>query len=288
MRNRPGSCLLILCATVLLGLVTASRAASLEVEINGRDFYGTLFVEGGEVYAPLDVVGPLILGSDFGYEDYDMVLRRATYHFTPPGKTRVRQGVSPCIKRGVAVYVPLKSLVVQAGGSYALSGTIVKIAYPPVSVVAPTPVSRPSPSPTTVAGLPSRTGPAPLAPEAALMAARHANQGVLRPGGLIRRIELFHPVSPDPSEAIPRTDLAGLKVFVKKLAPRDQVWIAMWNGPEVGGAPAFEKHLQGFRGQELQENCFFVRLTLPVEPGWHTVKVDLNHRESAVYRFITY
>jgi hypothetical protein len=117
---------------------------------------------------------------------------------------------------------------------------------------------------------------------------RTANQNALPSAGLIEKMEVYHPVSPDPSDVIPRTDLAGLKVYLRRLAAGDHVEVELWRGRSAAGKPVFSRSLTGFRGQELEERAIFVRLPLTVEPGWHTVRVVVNQGGAVDYRFITY
>lgn len=145
--------------------------------------------------------------------------------------------------------------------------------------VRPSPITLESPSPTPqMAGDPK---------EIALAEVKSANRDALNPTGLIQKVEVYHPGFPDPSDAIPKTEVAGLKVYVKQLAPSDTVNVQMWPNRDGGGEPAFKTQLSGFHGEELEQNAFFVRLPLTMAAGWHTVRLEYNH-EAVVYHFVTY
>ncbi|MBM3461208.1 MAG: hypothetical protein FJX76_03810 [Armatimonadetes bacterium] len=267
---------------LILVLAVAARAATPILEINGREFYGSLYTDSGELCGPLDVVGPLLLGSSFAIENYDVVLRKATFHYTPEGASApVKASVSSCAKRGAAVYAPLKPLLKEVAGSYEATADTVRVAYPPAGTAV-----RPTAPTATV--IPKVSVGAPLTPELALLEAQTANRDAMTGARAIKRVEVYHPVSPEPADAIPRTDVAGLKIYVAGLADRDQAWVAMWNSREPAGDALFRKHIKGFRGQDLVEGWFFVRLPLATEPGWHTVDIDLNHKDRVRYRFVTY
>jgi len=281
----------------LLALPLRLAAATPVLEINGREFFGSVYTDGGEPLGPLDVVGPLLLGSDFVLESYDLVLRKASFHWVPPGTSQpVRGSVSGCAKRGAAVYAPLRALLKEVGGSYQQDAEVVRVAYPPAGtlVAQPTPtpttaspVIRPT-APSTVAPTPEPVALLPSSPEQALSEVNAANAGAFTGHASLRRIEVYHPVQPDPSDVIPRTDLAGLKVYVAGLKESDQAQVSLWNAREPKGDPAFKKRLARFAGQELLEGWFFVRLPLELNAGWHTVRVDLNGKETVDYRFITW
>lgn len=277
--------ILVACA-LLLGSV--ARAAAPELEINGRDFYGMLYVDGGDVYGPLDVIGPLLLGSDFVLDNYDVVLRKATFRYTPAGAAAPTHGsVTGCAKRGTAVYAPIRALAKEVGASYESQSEMVRVAYPPVSAARP---ATKTPIPVVTVGSPGSApvALAPTTPDEAIQAARQSNLAAFTGRGAIKRIEVYNPISPDPADAIPRTDVAGLKIYVAGLSAKDQAWISMWPVRDPAGEPTFRKRVAGFRGQELEEGSFFVRLPLQLETGWHSVVIDLNHKDRVEYRFITY
>lgn len=313
---------IVLAVTALLLLFAVSVSATMvNVEINGHDYYGSVYTDNGEIYAAIDVVGPMLMGPQFHFDNYDVTLRRGTFTFVPPGASApLKLELFGCVKRGAGVYAPLRPLMKLVGGSFMLAGDTVRIAYPPASTVAtvptptptplatpkpsvtPSPVVRPSVSPSPVATVVPSPVPSPspspspsvaetpamTSAEIAMAEVKNANHDAIPSTGLIQRLEVYHPVSPDPSDVIPRTELAGLKVYLKKLAASDRVDVAMWSGKTVDGAPAFKKQVSGFRGQELSENAFFVRLPLSVEAGWHTVRVEVNQGNAVEYRFVTY
>lgn len=117
---------------------------------------------------------------------------------------------------------------------------------------------------------------------------QNVNQNALHGNASILKLEVYHPVSPDPSDVIPRTDVAGLKIYLSRLDAADQVDVAMWAGRDVNGKPAFSRVMSHFHPGELEEKAVFVRLPLHVEAGWHTVRVRVNERDTVVYRFVTY
>ncbi len=315
----------MLCIMLAIVLCAArwAHASDLSLEINGRDFYGSVFTQDGEMYAPFDVIGPLLLGAGFGIDGYDFTLQRVTFHYTPPGAAAPQSAaLARCLKRG-PIYVPMSPLLKLVGGSYAREGMEVRVAYPPAAapMAAAPGAGRPTAPPaagTTSGGtqssrpaavattMPTTTGgptqpvasgvPTPPAPTPAAMMntglalaeAQTENHQALTTAGSISKVEVYNPVSPDPSDAIPRTDLAGLKVYVADLAPSDDAWIEMWTSREALGPPSFREHLSQFAGQELREGWFFVRLPLAMEAGWHTVRIDVNHKSTVDYRFITY
>ena len=105
---------------------------------------------------------------------------------------------------------------------------------------------------------------------------------------LVRSIEIYHPVQPDPSDVIPRTDLAGVRIELQRLQPRDTVTVSMWNGDQPQGPPAFKHQVTRFGARELADKAVFVRLPLTLEAAWHLVRVEVNGREVIDYRFVTY
>lgn len=307
---RQRACAAALAITLLIAVVTRAGAVIPTLEVNGREYYGTVFTDGGEIYAALDVVGPLLLGDQFHLEVYDVTFRRCTFTFVPTGTTKVqRMELFGCVKRGAAVYAPLRQLMRQVGGSFLEAPDGVRIAYPPVTAVAPLPrptatprpVALPSPSPSGGAPTPQpspleKPSPEPAAsptPEAltrevALAQTETANAEAFRGATLIRRIEVYHPVLPDPSDAIPRTDLAGVRILLRQLGDGDVVNVHLWHGRSPQGEPAFSQRLNRFGEQQKAERALFVRLPLPVESGWHTLRVEMNGREYVEYRFMTY
>ena len=295
MRSR----LAALALTVLLGwsAVRASHAAPLALEINGREFYGTTYTEGSDLYVPLDVVGPLLTGQDFALEEYDVVLRRARVHYLPAGASQpVRVYVTGCARRGAAVYCPLGLLVKAVGGSVSMTPEALAVAYPPVSAAAatalhatPTPQASPS-QPTIKPTPPPSTATTAFlgSPEEAIQQARLANEAVRGHKGAVRCLEIYHPLSPEPADAIPRTEVAGLKVYLAGLQPHDRVEVALWAGRDPLGRPAYSRSLEDFSDEERQGGAFFVRLPLSVEPGWHVVRLVYNRKETLEYRFVTF
>lgn len=297
MKRRLGAFLGAACLVLLLAL--QGRAAMVSLEVNGREYFGTVFSDGGEVYAALDVVGPLLLGAQFRFETYDVTLRRCTFTYVPTGASSSRKmEIFGCVKRGAAVYAPLRLLVRQVGGSSQDLEGVLTIAYPPATAVAPTPAlpsPTPSRTPTTVppptilpTAAPTPMPPLALTPETALEQARSANTQAFAGARLIRSIEVFHPVQPDPSEAIPRTDLAGLRIQTAQLGAGDEVAVSMWRGRTTEGEPVFRQRVSRFGSNEQAKKTLFVRLPLTVEAGWYTVRVQMNGREFVDYRFVTY
>jgi hypothetical protein len=259
-----------------------AQAAPLTVEINGREFYGSTFNEGNDVYVALDVVGPLLLGADFALEEYDIVLRRARFRYTPVGGQPTHLYLPGCLKRGTAIYGPLQALVKQVGGSSAVSHDTWSVAYPPASAV-----QAPAKPAVIVKPVPP-TDDRIQGPEQALQLAHSANLHALRPSGRVRRVEIYHPLSPDPAEAIPSTDLAGLKLYLPGLTAKDRVRVALWDGREPGGSPVLVRALTGFTDDEQEQGAIFVRLPLRAASGWHVLRIMFNNTESVDYRFVTF
>ncbi len=301
----------LLALIILLACAARADSDMVNVEINGHDFYGTVFTDYGNVYGGLDAVGPLLVGPTFHANDFDFTLRRCAITFVPAGTTTPTQvEVYSCEKRGAEVYAPLKVLMTVIGGSYSVSGNTISLAYPPVSVTtasAPTGMSPPPPLPTAqrsptqgtnaapVQPTPesgAATGPtqprSPLDPTIAMAEVRALNAHAIPAHGQVTRIEIYHPVSPDPSDVIPRTDVAGLKVYLHNLSDRDTIVIEMWAGRDPQGPPVFHTVLTSFDADELASQSLFVRLPLHVQAGWHTVRIDVNGHEHVDYRFVTY
>lgn len=284
---------------VVAALAASAWATPPALEVNGREYYGTVVSDNGEIYAALDVIGPLLLGPQFRLETYDVTLRRCTFTFIATGASAPQKmEIFGCVKRGAAVYAPLRQLLRQVGGSFQdQGGNMVAVAYPPAAAVVPTPPPpSPSPTPRLVATpsphavpTPSPTGPPPVTtPELAMVDVKAANAQAFAGAHMIQKIEVYHPVQPDPSDVIPRTDLAGLRVQLQRLAPGDTVTVSLWNSDHAEGAPAFKQQLNRFGAQEMAEKAVFVRLPLTIEPGWHVVRIEMNGREFVDYRFVTY
>ena len=147
MRRRWLELLGALCIVVALAM--RGQAAIPQLEVNGREYYGTVVSDNGEVYAALDVVGPLLLGPQFRLEVFDVTLRRCTFTFVPSGASAPQKvEVFGCVKRGAAVYAPLRPLLRQVGGSYQMdvANNLVSVAYPPATAVVPTPTPAPTPT----------------------------------------------------------------------------------------------------------------------------------------------
>lgn len=305
---------------------TSAQASAPLLEVNGRVCDGAIFIDRGDVYAALEVVGPLLMGPQFRLDNFDFILRRCTFTFVAAGSTAPsRVAVLGCVKRGPDVYVPLKHLMQVIGGSLMVSSSAVRLSYPvganpapgpaaiappapgpaavampvpgPAAVAspAPTPVAIPTPAPIQAAiptprtaAQPSMSQGEPASSATVFAEVRTANQSALNPTGLIKRLEIYHPGLPEPSDVIPNTEVAGLKVYVKKLLSSDTVDLQMWAGRRPGGEPAFKTRLSRFRGNDLEESSFFVRLPLTLAAGWHTVRLEYNQTESVEYHFVTY
>lgn len=295
---------------VVAALAASAWATPPALEVNGREYYGTVVTDNGEIYAALDVIGPLLLGPQFRLETYDVTLRRCTFTFIPAGASvPQKMEIFGCVKRGAAVYAPLRQLLRQVGGSFQdQGGTLVAVAYPPAANLATTPPPlapsppplAPSPSPRPVSTpaptprpgptpAPTPAGPPPITtPELAMIDVKAANAQAFAGANTIRKIEVYHPVQPDPSDVIPRTDLAGLRVQLQRLAPGDTVTVSMWDSDQAVGTPVFKQQVVRFGAQEMAEKAVFVRLPLAVAPSWHVVRVEVNGREFVDYRFVTY
>lgn len=281
---------------VVVVLAASAGAMPPTLEVNGREYYGTVVTDNGEIYAALDVIGPLLLGPQFRLETYDVTLRRCTFTFTPAGASvPQKMEIFGCVKRGAAVYAPLRQLLRQVGGSFQDQGTEgVAVAYPPAAAVAPTPTLAPTPRTVPTLAPSPRAVPTPMGPplvttpDLAMVDVKAANAQAFAGAHVIQKIEIYHPVQPEPSDVIPRTDLAGLRIRLQRLAPGDTVTVSMWDGDHAEGMPVFKQHLARFAPQEMADKALFVRLPLAVGPAWHVVRVEVNGREFVDYRFVTY
>ena len=280
----------LLCVALLAG---TAQAAPLTVELNGREFYGTTFTEGPDLFVPLDVVGPLLAGPDLVVEEYDVVLRRARLRFVPSGAAQPqRVYVVGCAKRGSVVYGPLQGLVKALGGSLTQSADVLAASYPPVSAAAASATGtdrKGGADGKPAAGV--ALGPAStplLSPEEALREAKAANAPALAHVSAFKRLEIYHPLSPEPADAIPRSEVAGLKVYVAGLGERDQVLVELWSGRDPAGKPVFSRSRMGFTAEEREQGAFFVRLPLEAAPGWHVVRLVHSKGERVEYRFVTF